>query len=201
MCSMGEETFGSSRPSWRKATPSQRFGLVVEEVQWQSRQWGVQKLSLTKSTSWLAARQSSLKAGRPGSTTRCSSAYLVFLRPGGYPSMPMASTAKSGSGQLGGAWDWRLLAVLDQRLCFLPEITITIFRPDLVLWSPSLGKVYIIELTVPRDDAVEETYERLSTLSWLLTLNIVVGKPRFAQLRSAAEASSTSLLKDIGICG
>lgn len=77
----------------------------------------------------------------------------------------MASTVKSDTGQLWGAQDWRLLADFDQRLCFPPEITTTNLRLDLMLWFPSLGKVYIMELTVPRDNAVEESYQRLSTLS------------------------------------
>ena len=35
-------------------------------------------------------------------------------------------------------------------------------RPDLVLWSASLHTVYIIELTVPWKDAMEEAYEHKS---------------------------------------
>ena len=43
-----------------------------------------------------------------------------------------------------------------------PEIATTNLRPDLVLWSSSQQTVYIIELTVPLEDAVEEAYERKS---------------------------------------
>lgn len=35
----------------------------------------------------------------------------------------------------------------------------TNLRPDLVLWSSSLRTVYIIELTVPWEDAVDEASE------------------------------------------
>lgn len=68
----------------------------------------------------------------------------------------------SDIGQLGGARDWKLAADLNQRLCFPSEIAITNLRPDLVLWSSSLHTVYIIELTVPWEAAVEEAFERKS---------------------------------------
>lgn len=45
---------------------------------------------------------------------------------------------------------------------FPPEIATTNLRPNLMLWSSSLRRVYIIELTVPWEDAVEEVYERKS---------------------------------------
>lgn len=70
------------------------------------------------------------------------------------------TTLRSDPGQLGRARDWKLLADLDRRLCFPAEIASTDLRPDLVLWSPSLRLVYIIELTVPWEGAVEEAYER-----------------------------------------
>lgn len=49
---------------------------------------------------------------------------------------------------------------MNKRLYFPSEIATTNLRPDLVLWSPSLHIVYIIELTVPWEDAVEEAFER-----------------------------------------
>lgn len=66
------------------------------------------------------------------------------------------------TGHLGGACDWMLLANLNQRLCFPPETIVTKLRPDLVLWSSTLRTVYIIELIVSWEDAVEEAYERKS---------------------------------------
>ena len=59
------------------------------------------------------------------------------------------ATIRADTGQLGRARDWKLLADLDKKLCFPPEIASTNLRPDLVLWSPSLKIVHIIELTVP----------------------------------------------------
>ena len=49
---------------------------------------------------------------------------------------------------------------LDQRLIFPPETATTTLRPDLVFWSNSCLLAYIIELTVPWEDAIEEAYER-----------------------------------------
>lgn len=55
-----------------------------------------------------------------------------------------------------------MVADLNHRLCFPSEIATTNLRPDLVLWSSSLRTVYIIELTVPWEAAVEEAFERKS---------------------------------------
>jgi len=49
---------------------------------------------------------------------------------------------------------------LGDKFVFLQEIASTNLRPDIVLWSRSGMKVYFIELTVPWDDLVFETYER-----------------------------------------
>ena len=49
---------------------------------------------------------------------------------------------------------------LGQKLRFPAEIATTNLRPDLVLWSASLKQVYIVELTVPWESAMEEAYER-----------------------------------------
>lgn len=55
-----------------------------------------------------------------------------------------------------------MLVDLDQRLCFPVEIATTSLRPDLVLWSSSLRSAFIVELTVPWEDAVVEVYEQKS---------------------------------------
>ncbi|XP_061570034.1 synaptonemal complex protein 2-like [Cololabis saira] len=59
----------------------------------------------------------------------------------------------SERGQLRLARDWKMLADVGRQLMFPKEIATTTLRPDLVLWSPSLKKVYIVELTVPWEDA------------------------------------------------
>lgn len=51
------------------------------------------------------------------------------------------------------ACDWKLVADIAQKLCFLVEIVSTNQRPYLVLWSTLLKHAYII------DGAVEEAYK------------------------------------------
>ena len=69
------------------------------------------------------------------------------------------TTVRPDTGQLGRARDWKLLADLGKKLCFPGEIAATDLRPDIVLWSASLKLVYIVELTVPWEGAVEERTE------------------------------------------
>ncbi|XP_049901864.1 uncharacterized protein LOC126391274 [Epinephelus moara] len=121
--------------------------------------------------------------------------------------LPRTRTPTSEAGQLGAARDWRLLADLEQRLYFPTEIATTNLRPDLVLWSPSIRSVYIIELTVPWEDAVGEAYEHkrlkyaelaadAEQRGWKATvLPVEVGCRRFVS------QSTTRLLKDMGIRG
>ena len=62
--------------------------------------------------------------------------------------------------QLRVACDWKMLVDVGWQLAFRSEIATTTLRPDMVLWSPSLKKVFIIELTVPWEDSVDEAYEQ-----------------------------------------
>lgn len=48
-----------------------------------------------------------------------------------------------------------MLADVGQQLAVSSEIVTTTLRPELVLWSNTLCIVYVIELTVLREDAVE----------------------------------------------
>jgi len=62
--------------------------------------------------------------------------------------------------------NWKLLGtgkcwlILINGLFFPPEIAPTNLRPDVGLWSGSARSVQLIELTVPWEDAVDETCER-----------------------------------------
>ena len=58
------------------------------------------------------------------------------------------------------ATDWKLQVDLEYRLIFPQEISTTNLRPDMVLWSTEKRVVYIIELTVPWETAVDEAFER-----------------------------------------
>ncbi|KAJ8014448.1 hypothetical protein DPEC_G00040330 [Dallia pectoralis] len=111
------------------------------------------------------------------------------------------------TGQLATARDWKMLADLGQQLNFPPEIAVTTLRPDLVLWSPSLKSVYIIELTVPWESSTEEAYEhnklRYTDLAadaqqrgWRAKIY-----PVEVGCRGFVASSTTRLLKDHGICG
>lgn len=55
-----------------------------------------------------------------------------------------------------GSW---CLSDLNQKLSFPAEITTTNLTPDPALWSSSLHMTHIVKLTVPLEDAVEETVE------------------------------------------
>lgn len=57
------------------------------------------------------------------------------------------------------ACDWKILVDIGQQLIFPPEIASTNLRPDLVLWFLSLKTAYIVELTVPWENFIEEAYE------------------------------------------
>lgn len=100
-----------------------------------------------------------------------------------------------------------MLADLDHRLCFPAEIAATNLRPDLVLWSSSLRSAFIVELTVPWEDAVGEAYERKSLKYSELAADAEQHgwKPKVypveAGCRGFVGRSTTRLLKDLGIRG
>lgn len=111
------------------------------------------------------------------------------------------TTIKSDSGQLGRARDWKL------ELCFPAEIAAPNLRPDLVLWSASRKLVYIIELTVPWEGAVEEAYERkrlrfaeLATDARQQGWNVKV-RPVEVGCRGFVATSTSRLLREMGLQG
>ncbi len=84
-------------------------------------------------------------------------ASTAFIREGERQPTRAALTISS---LIGTARDWQLLVDLDKSLVFPPNIAVSSLRPDLVLWSNSCRRVYIIELTVPWEEAIDEAYER-----------------------------------------
>ena len=57
--------------------------------------------------------------------------------------------------------DWRLLVdFTDRNIVFPPEIIATSERPDIVIWSVTLKKVIMIELTCPAEVGIEAARER-----------------------------------------
>lgn len=108
---------------------------------------------------------------------------------------------------LQSAQDWKLEVDLDRKLVFPPEIVATTLRPDMVLWSPTTKLAYVVELTVPWEEGVEEAYERkknkysdlateASQNSWKTSIfPVEVG------CRGFVATSTTSLLRKIGLKG
>ncbi len=108
-------------------------------------------------------------------------------------------------GCLSRARDRRMAADIGQKLCFPAEITSTNLRPDLMLWSASLHLVYIIKLTMPWEDAVEEAYKcnrmRYTELAsdaqqrgWNMKLRPVEGG-----CRGFTATSTSRLLQEMGV--
>jgi len=62
-------------------------------------------------------------------------------------------------GQLRGVYDWMMLVDVGPWLVFPPEIAINTLRSDIVLWSSYLKNVFIIKLTVPWEDSVDDKSE------------------------------------------
>ena len=103
------------------------------------------------------------------------------------------------------ARDWRMLADIVQQLVVPPEAASTNLRPDLVFWSTSLKTVYIIELTVPWENSMEEAYEceklryadlASETMQSGWNANVY---PVEVGCRGFVASSTIRLLKDLGI--
>ena len=97
--------------------------------------------------------------------------------------------------------------VLSQRVTFPPKIAATNRRPDLVLWSTSCLRVFIVELTVPWEDAIDEAFElkglRYANLAaeaegWGWNVKVW---PVEVGCRGFVARSTTRLLKEVGIRG
>ena len=111
------------------------------------------------------------------------------------------------SGPLNAARDWEMRVDLSQRLTFPPEIAATNLRPDLVLWSKTCRRVFIVELTVPWEDAIDEAFERkrlryanLAAEAEGRGWNVKVW-PVEVGCRGFVANSTTRLLKAVGIRG
>ena len=74
-------------------------------------------------------------------------------------------TKRSGHRQteLDNGSDWKLQVDVQQKLIFPPEILCTEQRPDIVIWSMALKKVFIIELTCPAEEGIEAAKIRKET--------------------------------------
>ncbi len=108
---------------------------------------------------------------------------------------------------LNAAQDREMRVDLSQRLTFPPEITATNMRPDLVLWSKSCRQVFIVELTVQWEEAIDEAFERkrlryadlaaeAEDRGWKVNV-----RPVEVGCRGFVASSTTRLLKEVGIRG
>lgn len=108
---------------------------------------------------------------------------------------------------LSAARDWEMRVDLGQKLTFPSEIATTNLRPDLVLWSNSCWRVFIIELTVHWEDTVDEAYE----LKRLRYANLAVEaeergwnvkvRPVEVGCRGFVASSTVRLLREVGVRG
>ena len=71
-----------------------------------------------------------------------------------------SGTVSARANLLNGAYDWELRTDLDKMLIFPSHIAITNKRPDLIIWSDSIKRVLLVELTVPWEANLETAYER-----------------------------------------
>lgn len=135
------------------------------------------KLQHHQDTSSLAAKPACLRATTPGFATTgdLPERKESYHR---HPTSPYTWTSKcylicevwtastkapetAKTALLDAAQDWKLKIILGQNLIFPSEIVTTNLRPDLILCSTLQKHLYIVELTVPWEAAVE-AYERKS---------------------------------------
>lgn len=81
---------------------------------------------------------------------------MTFIRAGEKP----PPLAKTQTGLLGTAKDWQLRVDLCKQLRFPENIVDTRLRPDIVLYSESSKRVFMLELTVPWEERMEEASNR-----------------------------------------
>ena len=80
--------------------------------------------------------------------------FIPFVKEG----TKATAKAKHTGGILPGASDWELKADLDKKLVF-PPIVQTSLRPDIVLHSPAMKRLVMIELTVPWETRCQTAHE------------------------------------------
>ena len=83
---------------------------------------------------------------------------ISFLQEGEAP--PRQVSKPQGQKFLAAARDWKMAADLKEALHFPHHIVHTQERPDIVVWSDTVKRVIIVELTVPLEENMEEDFER-----------------------------------------
>ena len=83
---------------------------------------------------------------------------IAFVRAG---ERRKSCTRRTRRSFLQGANDWKIGADFDHKqFLFPPEICSTDSRPDIVIWSLQLKKVFLIELTCPAEEGIENASSR-----------------------------------------
>ena len=80
---------------------------------------------------------------------------ITFVKAGSETHQPRAENQMQPH-LLSYANDWKLLVDLpDSNYVFPPEIYSTNERPDIIIWSPKLKTVILLELTCPEEEGIQ----------------------------------------------
>jgi len=90
---------------------------------------------------------------RRKATPKAKASFINFVRAG-----EKGKPGENSTGVLRGGGQWEMLADLDKKLVFPQDIAVTNLRPDIVLWSSTSKQVVMVELTVPWEERVEDSY-------------------------------------------
>lgn len=85
--------------------------------------------------------------------TLCTVPMPSFIQAGEQGQRKPPSLTRNGLWE--GGRDWKMLSDSGQKLTIPTDIVTSTLWPDLVLWSTTLRTVYLIELTVPWEDATD----------------------------------------------
>ena len=84
------------------------------------------------------------------------SAHIAFVKAGDKSQRGHANKKSTSSSLLNKSNDWKLLFDLPgENYVFPPEIYSTAERPDILIWSPRLKQLIMIELTCPAEEGME----------------------------------------------
>ncbi|KAK0145573.1 hypothetical protein N1851_015527 [Merluccius polli] len=129
---------------------------------------------------------------------------INFVRQGG---QPRSTKARCKTGSLITGAGWELKVDLGQQMAVPSHIVSTRLRPDLLLWSDREKAVFLVELTIPWEDRVEEANElkrakyteiaeEAAQRGWSVRL-----RPIEIGARGFVARSAISLLSELGIRG
>ena len=101
-----------------------------------------------------------IEAIRKARPTSAKSYTTRFVR-AGQPPNDVKKTQTNKSSMLDGSNSWKINADLKGMECRFPVTVATSNRrPDIVVWSEDTRNVFLIELTVPWEEAMDEAHER-----------------------------------------